>query len=264
MKLTKDNILYGIIIVLILFLIFGNMQSKRKQEKLYQKLEEQNKTIVEMDKTVKEGDGQYAKLVDYFNSESDLKKELRDRNKELFKTIRKQNERLLMLNRTVLSLESKIEEGKVTQNEDDSTIFDISLNYPNKDSSFINWDGSVFTKTKTYKGKWSFNELPLDIVLTETERGLWKTRLIGPEWLVVDSIQVKSLDPKDFEQDDKGKWAFYLGGGYVNSFDQNLPNAISIGSGVRFKNHSIIVNGTTNKTVNFNYYYNFTKFNKNY
>lgn len=263
MKLTKDNILYGIIIVLILFLIGGNIQSKNKQQELYDKLEEQNRSIVEMDETVKEADGQYTKLVDYFNTSKDLQQDLKENNKELAKTIKKQNERLLMLNRTVLSLENKIDEGKVTQNENDSTIFDVSLTYPNADSSFINWDGSIFTKTKTYKGEWSFNELPLDIILTETERGLWKTRLIGPEWLVVDSIQVKSIPPKDFDEDDKRNWSLYLGGGYINSLDPNISNGISIGSGIRFKNHSVIVNATTNKTVNFNYYYSFTKFNKN-
>ena len=54
-----------------------------------------------------------------------------------------------------------------------------------------------------------------------------------------------------------------LGGGYIKSFNQGINDGVSIGVGAYFKNHSLLLNGTTNSTVGFNYYYRFTSFKKN-
>jgi hypothetical protein len=264
-KVTQNRVLYGIIIVLILWLIGSDWINKRNQSKMMEQLQEQNKSIVEMDKTTKEKDGQYAKLVYYFDSQKDLMNQLKESNDDLAKTVKKQDERILMLTNTVISMESKMSSGDLAQNEEDSTIFDMSLKYPNSEESFINWDGSIFTKTKTYQGEWTFGSLPLQVVLTETDRGLWKSRLIGPDWLLVDSIQVNSLPPQDFSNLPKpSNWGIYLGGGYVRNFNTNATttDGLSIGTGVRFKNHNVIINGTTNGTVGFSYYYQFNKLKK--
>jgi uncharacterized membrane-anchored protein YhcB (DUF1043 family) len=265
MKITKERVLYGIIIVLILWLIGDNWVDKRRQKALMDEIQRGNKMIVDMDRTQKEKDGQYAKLVDYFFTEKELVRELKEDNKELYKLLKKQDEKLLMLNDAYVSLKEELSSGDVSVGDTDSlgnvTRFDMALKYPNDDDPFINWNGSIFPKTKTYDGKWSFGQLPLQVVLTETERGLWRSRLIGPEWLLVDSIQVKSLPPSDFDNSpEPSNWGLYLGGGYVRNFSGN--DGLSIGSGVRFKNHNIIINGTTNGTVGFSYYYQFNKFKK--
>jgi hypothetical protein len=96
--------------------------------------------------------------------------------------------------------------------------------------------------------------------MTETDRGLWRSRLIGPDWLVVDDIEVNSLPPENFQdptQKDPRKFGFTMGGGYVRSFDATIPHGLSVGAGLYYKKHAIIVNGTTNKSVGFNYYYRF-------
>jgi uncharacterized membrane-anchored protein YhcB (DUF1043 family) len=258
----KDNILYTIIVSLIIWLVVSDCSNKNKQNRLLDELTEQNKTIVAMDKTTKEKDGQYTKLVDYFNTEKQLLNELKSDNKDLYKTIKNQNERLLMLNKTVITLQGSISEGFISINQNDTNVFDISLKYPNEGDSFINWDGSLFIKNKKYSGNWSFDELPLQIILTETERGLWKTRLIGPEWLVVDSIQVKSLPPTEFDNKTKQqKMRVYIGGGVIRIVNQQ-NTIISLGGGLGYKNHSIIINGMSNQSLGFNYYYNFSNFNK--
>ncbi len=266
--MKKERILYGIIIVLILWLIGDKWMSNRREDRLREEIQKTNKMIVEMDETKKERDGQYAKLVDYFNNQRELNNQLRGDNKELYKLLKKQDEKLLMLNKAYISLRSEINNGNITVGETDSTgkvtRFDMSLKYPNDDNPFINWNGSIFPNTKTYDGKWSFGQLPLQVVLTETERGLWNSRIVGPEWLVVDSINVNSLPPQEFDNTPKpSNWGIYLGGGYVKSFNPNINNGLSIGSGLRFKNHSLIINGTTNGTVGFSYYYQFNKLKKN-
>lgn len=263
MEKIKDKIFLGTIVVLIILLIGSSWRFNRMQNKMYQELQEANRAIVEMDRTTKEKDGQYAKLVDYFNSERDLNRELKNQNRELYKLIKSQDEKLLMMSNAIVSLQGKDDEGDITQNEEDTTVFDISLRYPNSDNPFINWDGSIFTSTQTYRGKWSFGELPLQIVMTETERGLWKSRLIGPEWLIVDSISVKSLPPQEFDNTPKrSNFGLLLGGGYVRSFDQNINNGLEISAGLQYKSHLLMLDASTTQQVGFKYIYKFNNFRK--
>lgn len=260
----KDRITYGTILVLILLLIFSNCRYNKMQEKLYQEVQKGNKAIVEMDKTKKEADGQYAKLVDNFNTQRDLTKELKEQNKELYKQLKSNNERILMMNNSIVSLKGQIAEGFGQFDSIDSTTINLALKYPNETDWFINWEGSIDTKTAFYKGDWKFGRLPLQVVLTETERGIWNSRLIGPDWLLVDSIDVKALKPEEIVKPrEKRNFGFMLGGGYIKSFNPNINDGVSIGTGLYYKNHSLLINGTTNMNVGFNYYYRFTSFKKN-
>jgi uncharacterized membrane-anchored protein YhcB (DUF1043 family) len=256
----KDNILYGLIIGLIVLLITGSWYMINEQKKLYEEVERRNKIIVDMDKTTKETDGQYTKLVDYFNTEKQLNQQLKDQNKELYKLIKEQKENLLMINSTVISLQGQLTDGFGSFNQKDTNRIDIKLKYPDEHDNFITWEGYVNKDNAYYNGEWKFSSLPLQIILTETEGGLWRSRLIGPNWLVVDSMEINSLPlPKIKNQSDFG---LLLGGGYIRSFNPEGFNGISIGAGLRFKNHNLIINGTTNQEINFNYYYNISNFNK--
>ena len=257
---TKDRILYGLIIILVLLLLGSAWYNRSQQNKLYQKIQEGNKMIVDMDKTTKEDDGQYVKLVDYFNTEKELNQQLKNQNKKLYDLIKKQDEKLLMINNTVVSLQGQIAEGFGSFNEEDTNLIDITLNYPNDEDNFITWDGSVNKNNAFYSGKWKFGQLPLQVIMTETDRGLWKSRLVGPDWLLVDSIEVNSLPLPVISE--KSNFSLVLGGGYINSFDPNGTNAVSIGGGLRFKDHRLIINATTNKEIGFSYYYDILNFKK--
>jgi uncharacterized membrane-anchored protein YhcB (DUF1043 family) len=260
MKLNKDNILYGLIIVLILLLIGGSWYMKNEQKKLYEEIQKGNKIILDMDKTTKEGDGQYTKLVDYFNTEKELNNQLKEQNKELYQLIKKQEEKLLMINNTVISLQGQLAEGFGSINEKDTNRIDLELKYPNEGDNFITWDGYVNRNNAYYSGEWKFGNLPLQIVLTETERGIWRSRLVGPKWLVVDSMEINSLPLPVLEK--QSNFGLILGGGYINSFNPNGSNGVSVGAGLRFKNHNLIINGTTNQEIGFSYYYNIFNFKK--
>jgi|32_taG_2_1085360.scaffolds.fasta_scaffold00081_26 hypothetical protein len=256
----KDTILYTLIVILILFLIFGAWKSHAERKRLEEIIQEGNKMIVQLDKTTKEGDGQYTKLVNYFNTEKDLNKDLKEQNKELYKLIKEQDEKLLILNNSIISLRGQLDEGFGSINEEDTNKIDIKLNYPNDEDNFITWDGFVNRENAFYKGEWKFGELPLQIIMTETNRGLWKSRLVGPKWLKVDSIEVNSL-PLPIKKEESNL-SLILGGGYINSFNNTTPNAVSIGAGIRFKDHQLIINGTTNQSIGFSYYYNILNFKK--
>ena len=48
------------------------------------------KSIIMNDSLTKEADGRYAKLVNYYNTEKDLKEQLKDSNKDLYNVIKKE------------------------------------------------------------------------------------------------------------------------------------------------------------------------------
>ena len=78
-----NMILLGGLILVILFLSWKVSILKDQQQDA---LDEVKKEIIANDSLVKEKEGQYAKLVDYYNTEKDLKNQLKDSNKELYNT----------------------------------------------------------------------------------------------------------------------------------------------------------------------------------
>jgi len=260
MKNIKDILLISLSIVIIVLLLFGWVKYNQMQKELRDEIDSGNRVILSMDKTTKESQGQYAKLVNYFNTEKDLNKQLKEQNEDLFKLIKNQNERLLMINNSIVTLEGKMTEGFGSINKDDTNRIDLKLDYPNKDNSFITWNGFVNRKTAFYKGEFSFGKLPLQIVLTETERGIWKSRLIGPEWLIVDSMDVNSLPLPTPEK--INNWGIFFGGGYQKSFNNNITDAFSLSLAAQYKRHMLMLDATTNMQLGLRYLYKIENFKK--
>ena len=258
MKNIKDILLIVLSVVIIILMLFGWVKYNQMQKKLYDEINNGNKVILSMDKTTKESDGQYAKLVNYFNSEKDLNNQLKEQNEDLFRLIKKQDERLLMINNTIVTLEGKMTEGFGSVNKNDTNRIDLKLNYPDEKNSFITWNGFVNRKTAFYKGEFTFGKLPLQIVMTETDRGIWKSRLIGPEWLIVDSMDINSLPLPTPEK--QSKWGLLLGGGFQKSFNQNIPNAVSLAFAVQYKKHMLMIDGNTNRQFGLKYLYRLENF----
>jgi uncharacterized membrane-anchored protein YhcB (DUF1043 family) len=263
MNSLKDKIQLGLIVALIIIIILFHFKNQRIQKDLYNEIQLANREIVKLDTLKKEQDGQYAKLVSYFETEKTLKKELANKNKELSDLIRKQNERILMLNESIITLESAVSSGQTSTDSSDSSIINLAIQYPNSRDPFINWRGRIFTKTNSYLGEWTFGKLPIQIVLTETERGLWNSRLIGPDWLKVDSMEIKSLPPSDIGPSIKpNPFGLTFGGGYLASLTPGQPNGIMIGVGAQYRSSSLILNyGSINNFVGISYYHKI-EFNK--
>lgn len=260
----KDKFLIGmvgglIIVVLLLSWRIGILKNDSKSD-----IETVRKSIITNDVLTKEKDGQYAKLVDYYKSEKDLKNELKDGNKELYQTLKSQNERILSLTNVVISLQSIVSEGNGKVDAIDTNQIDLSLKYPADKNPFIIWNGSVNKKTAHYKGEWDFGKLPLQIILTEEKRGLWKTRMVGPDWFKCDSLIINSLPAEQYSENKVRNIQFLVGGGYfANIPTPTRPNSIGVGGGVSlFDRHNIILNISTNNTFGIQYYYKFQSFKK--
>ncbi len=215
------------------------------------------KSIIASDELTKEIDGRYSKLVDYYKSQKELNAQLKESNRELYESIKKQGERILNLTSAVVTLREEVSEGFGKIDPSDTNKIALELRYPEEESPFIKWDGWVNRKTAQYRGNWSFGTLPIEIVVTEESRGLWKHRIVGPDWFIVDSLSVVSLPPSDYSPKKK-TFQLMLGGGYVRSLNRSTGDNLSLGGGISILDkHSLILNATTNRDVGVNYYYRF-------
>jgi hypothetical protein len=258
-----NKVNYIMMIGLILIIIFLSWKIDSLNDQNQDINEQIKRSIIMNDSLVKLSEGRYVKMVDYFNTEKDLKNELKESNEELYINIKKQGEKILSLNNIIMTLKNEINQGFGKINTKDSNKIDLELKYPNEKESFINWKGSVDKKTNFYKGEWSFKKFPIQIVLTEEKRGIWKSYINTPTWLKIDSMYVNSLPPEEYKNEEKRKVQFLLGGGYIKSLSPMGYDGISVGGGINlFDKHHIIINTNTNKEINVNYYFKFQNIKK--
>jgi hypothetical protein len=259
----KDKFLLAMLGGLIIVIIFLSWRIGILRSNSQDALDSIKKSIIANDVTVKEKDGQYAKLVDYYKSEKDLKNELKKSNEDLYKTIKKENERILSLTNAVLSLQGMVSEGFGHVDAVDSNLINLTLKYPEDKDPFITWGGSVNKVTSQYKGEWTFGKLPIQIILTEEKRGLWKTRFVGPDWFKADSLIVNSLPAEQYTDKKERNLQLMVGGGYYKSLSPSGPDAVSVGGGISiYDYHNIMLSVNTNKEIGLQYYYKFKTFKK--
>jgi hypothetical protein len=261
--MNKDSfyrIFVSVLLVVILLMAFHTCQVQRTAASEAADLK---KSIIQSDRLTKEANGQYAKLVDYYNSERALIRDLKESNRDLYKTIKKQDERLLSITNAVLSLDTKVVQGFGKVDPIDTNKLNLSLKYPDEKDPFVFWDGFVNKHTAEYRGTFSFGKLPIKVVLTEEKRGLWKSRIVGPDWLKVDSMSILSLPPDSYPIVKPRNIQWLVGGTYyygLNSTGQGI--GINLGLNL-FDKHNIIVGANTLQQVNIGYTYKIKTFKRN-
>lgn len=252
-KIKPADVLIMLASGVIIFLLLQLSGEKSKSDK---EIAELRKSIIASDKLTKEANGQYAKLVNYYASERDLKNQLKETNKELLNTIKEQDERLLSITNAIITLEAGLTTGFGSIDKKDSTKINLALRYPTKGEPFVFWDGKINRLTAEYNGEFTFGKLPIQIVVTEESRGLWKHRIIGPDWLKVDSLTVNSIPPAEYQVEVPKKLQWLVGGTYTKSLVPAVPNAVGINVGVNlFDNHNILVGANSSQQVTVGYYY---------
>lgn len=263
MKINIYNIVISALLVAIIIILLMYWSKMKGLNTAYDKrIDDLKKSIIASDVLTKEAEGRYAKLVNYYASKNDLSKQLKEIDKDLFNIVQNQNERLLNITNAILSFESKLDSGVGRVNNIDTNQIDISLMYPSKDTPFISWNGYVNRKTAKYRGDWKFDKLPISIVVTEDERGLWKHRIIGPSWFTVDSLTVNSLPPKEYVPIVEKKLQFFAGINYLHNLqDIKKVGAVGVGVGISYDHtHNIMLNVNSAQQLGFGYYYNFRRY----
>jgi uncharacterized membrane-anchored protein YhcB (DUF1043 family) len=255
-----NRIIGAALIGVIILLLFKNCQIQKGADR---DIDELKKSIIASDKLTKEADGRYAKLVDYYASQGDLMKELKDSNKDLYKTIKKQDERLLSITSSIITLDSKIVQGFAQTDPVDTNKLNLSLKYPDEKDPFVYWDGWVNKHTAAYNGTFSFGKLPIQIILTEDTRGLWKSRIVGPDWLKVDSMSIKSLPPAEYASVKPKNIQWLVGGSYIYNLTTN-GQGLGVNFGLSlFDRHNLILGATTLNQVSLGYTYKIKTFKRN-
>jgi hypothetical protein len=235
--LKNLNITWYIIIGLVLCIFYINYKSNAKINAILNDIQSQKKDIVLLSKTVKESDGHYSKLVNNFNTQKEINDILLKSNKDLFNVLKKNDEKLISISNTLLTLKPVKDSGDVLI---DSNYINMNIFYPSQKDWFINWNGIIDTKLKKYNGNWLFSKINLTAVLTETKAGFWKSRIVGPEFLIIDSIEVNSLKPELIIDKKPPLFSFYVGGGYRDNILSNNRNLL-LSTGVAIKTKNLIL-----------------------
>lgn len=242
--------------------IFLAWRTSKVQNDFIDKTDELKKSIINSDKILKEADGRYSKLVNYYNTEKSLMKQLKDENSDLYSTIKKQDERLLSISSAIITLDKKVVEGFGQEDPVDTNKINLSLKYPNEKEPFVFWDGWVNKNTAAYKGTFSFGRLPIQVVLTEESRGLWKSRIVGPDWLKVDSMQINSIPPVEYVPTIEKKVQWLVGGSYLYGLNTKL-SGIGINFGINlFNSHNIVLGANTFQQVSVGYMFKIKSFKR--
>ena len=140
MKDNFNSILLIILLVIILFLGWKINSINESNEDVQDALK---KSIIMNDSLTKEADGRYAKLVNYYNTEKDLKNELKKSNEDLYKVIKKEDEKILNLTSAVITLQGIVNEGFVNLDSIDTNKVHLAIKYPNDKKPFIKWKRST-------------------------------------------------------------------------------------------------------------------------
>lgn len=261
--MNKNRFSNILLIVLMLIIIFLAWRISGLQQKSIDDTDKLKQSIIASDRLTKEAEGQYAKLVDYYKSERDLMKEIKADNRNLYNTIKEQDERLLSITKAIVTLDSKVVAGFGKPDPVDTNKINFGLKYPNEKDPFIFWDGWINKQTAAYSGEFKFGKLPLQIVLTEESRGLWKSRLIGPDWLKVDSLQINSIPPTEYQTVVPKKVQWLVGGTYYRGLSDS-QNGVGVNFGVNlFDRHNIMVGANTFQQVSVGYYFKIKSFKRN-
>ena len=261
---TKDKFYLAFIGILIVILLWLSWRVEAVKSAGASQADELKRSIIASDSLVKEANGRYAKLEDYYKSERDLTLELKNSNRDLYNTIMSQGERILNLTSSVISLKGEVSNGFGKFNPADSSQIGLALKYPEEKDPFIKWDGFINKNTASYRGNWSFGKLPIQIVVTEDKRGLWKNRIVGPDWLIIDSLQVNSLPPDKYVPEVEKKIEFILGASYSKPIFTRDLGTLGIAGGISIlSQHNLMLTLNTREEVGLAYYYKFKSIKKN-
>lgn len=232
----KNNLAKFLLILGVLVLFF--IQKKCSDLKIEKFQTEINKQVLKNDTLKQINDTQYEKLVADTLTIKELKKEIskigiKVKNpKIIFDTQYKQRD-----------IEKNIDSVKVKSN-----TLDIIDYYPNRESYTLQYESTIDLNTKKGKSKFTFKPQNLDIVVSETEGGLWKANFkTDSEYVTIDKVDVKSLPSVTKETKiDNFK---YLTGIKYNTNLSGDKNSFEVIGGIRYKRVGILGSVNSDKQL---------------
>lgn len=221
----------GIGFALISFIgtIFYLFEQKNKQ------IRSLKNEVIEKAVLIKESEGMYSKVVNDLAKEKELKQKIESEFQELSKILKERKERPVQIVEQILQMPFRID----TVNVYDTIIQEKSTQiatfyYPDQNDYFASVDVSF--QGGIGIGKFNFNPLPVNLVVTQKDNGLYTAYAESHDFIEFSKVDVNTL-PMEPQFPDK-PYKFYLGGGigYIEGF-----KFYTAGS-VRWKDHIMDVN----------------------
>lgn len=237
--MKRDYIYIAAIAILVLFLFIQDKCNDRDKAKL-------RNDIAEASGMIKESDGRYSKLVTVISGNSDILKALKGSVDGLDldglrDDIKRNGERLLYFESAFATFRRQHDTTLIFQ-ADQPGEWKFKLQYPDSTKPFIIYDGLISEQNRRILGDWKFNRLPLSVVLTEMPNKTWNSRIIGPDYFIVDSVVVNALPPEKIAAARRIAFVMGLGGGW--NFDVNSP-IFTLSAGMKIRKMSFSIMGTT-------------------
>lgn len=204
-------------------------------KKLEKQAIELKKLKIKNDELKKVGDGHYQKLV----ADTLTKKQLQ---KEIESLKLKVKDGVIVEKIVLVPTEVEKPIDSISISQDSITIEDY---YPDRDGWFAKYSAILKFADSTSVGKFTFTELPISLVISQGEDGIFKADLKAPEFITVGSLDVQALPMTPPKIDNFG----WLAGGMINkNFDNNTMDYEVLG-GFRYKKINILGSVNTAKQV---------------
>ena len=230
-KILSNRLVIGFIAIMLVLATFKVTQYFSDKKLEAQRIEIK-KLKIKNDTLKKVSDGHYQKLVADTLTKKQLRKEIEDLKLKVKDGVIV--EKIVVVPKEV---EKPIDSLEITL--DSVSIIDY---YPTKDNWFARYSAIIKLKGGDNTGKFTFSELPINLVISEQEDGTFRTDLQAPDFISVASLEVlaRPLDP--VKVDNFG----ILAGGKINRNMENGNLTYEIIGGFRFKKINIITSVNTN------------------
>ena len=242
MEFIKKHWTTLVLIVIIILGVTYFFINQAQNQKEYMAL---RKEVLAKDSLVKVRDGEFTKLVNDMATKKDLDKIVKEASADAYKDIKGNKEKII--NNTGISIRPTTKVRIDTVYVDKNGTRRFTSYYPSIDSSFITHK-SVITGNLA-ENTWEFKPLKLNVVVTQQKDGMYRARLIGPNWIQAEEVTVTSLPMSPMTQKN-----FKLLLGASGNYSVKEDNfGIGVYAGFRYKDKIILLNGTTNQVVSLGY-----------
>ncbi len=207
---NKNIVIITLLILGVLFLIIkcGNNIHESELKKITKEKDILRKEIIKKDSLEKINDSVYRKLVNDYETQKSLLDKTEKISKDLAKKIKDNKENIKIVVETGFTFKPQENKNKAIEISD--SIINIKSQYP-LTNPFIKYDANINLLNKNIIEKWDFNEIPLNLIITEKQNGLWESYIVGNENMIVKKLTVNTL-PLVTKPKEKENFINYYGG----------------------------------------------------
>ena len=243
MKKYKDYIL-GAIIAILALLTFDGV---KKNNDLSWKYALAKDEIIKLKQNIEVSDNATVSAIRDLEDEKSLRSKLKEEYKKNNEALQAEVDRLAAENKKIIGL------GKVDyiyEKQIDTIYQEVSklswqdYYYPDKDG-YVLKHSIWFQSDSVSYSKWDFNEIGLDLLISESESGVFSASLIGNDYVKVNNLKVNTL-PLQTPEFKVNQFDFMIGVGY--RFDKNF----NFHAGVRLKNAIFFGTASSDRSISAN------------